>query len=82
MAHKLKYFDYIYETHNCWTFKDFNELHIGSDNNTSGILRFTSLIYVKIYSILKNVQKIILNLMTNSGTVVLILIFCERSPNI
>jgi hypothetical protein len=59
MADKFKYFSNIYETQNCLTFKDFNELYFGSDYNTSGILRFTSLIYVSIYSILKNVQKII-----------------------
>jgi hypothetical protein len=81
MGEKLKYFDFVYETQKCWTFKDFHELYFGSNYNTSGILRFTNLIYVRNYSCFKNVQKIIgsikiiFNFRTNTGTVVLIQIF-------
>ncbi len=54
MGETLKYFDFAYEPQKCWTFKDFNELYFGSDYNTSGILRFTNLIYVRIYSCFKS----------------------------
>jgi hypothetical protein len=59
MADKLKYFDFVYEPQNCWDFKDFNESYFGPDYNTSGILRFTNLIYVSNNSCFKNVQKLL-----------------------
>jgi hypothetical protein len=88
MGEKLKLFDFVYEPQNCWHFKDFNELYFGSNYKTSGILRFTNFLYVSNYSYFKSVQKIIgsikiiLNFRTNTGTVVLIQIFCKRSQDI
>jgi hypothetical protein len=49
MGERYKYFDFAYRPQNCWAFKDRNELYFGSDYNTSGILRFTNLLYVMIY---------------------------------
>ncbi len=59
MGEKLKYFDFVYKPQNCRDFKDSNELYFGSNYNTSGILRFTNLIYVSNYSCFKNVQKLL-----------------------
>jgi hypothetical protein len=56
MGDKFKFFDFAYEPQNCWTFKDFNELYFGSNYNTSGVLRFTSLIYVSIYFCFKRLK--------------------------
>jgi hypothetical protein len=47
MGEWLRVCNFIWIPSKCWDFTDSEELYFGSDYNASGVLRFTTLIYVR-----------------------------------